>query len=145
VAEAAGIAVDNGITTDERFRTSAPDVYAAGDVAFVRHPRYGRHIRVEHWDTAKSHGAAAARAMLGGDEPYEQLPYFFSDQYDLGLEYVGLHSPDDEVTIRGSLADQRFQVFWTGADGTVTAGMHVNDWDAIATIRDVVAGHQAVA
>ena len=69
LAEAAGLAVDDGIVTDELLRTSAPDVYAAGDVASVAHPRYGRHVRVEHWDTALAQGPAAARSMLGGDDP----------------------------------------------------------------------------
>jgi 3-phenylpropionate/trans-cinnamate dioxygenase ferredoxin reductase subunit len=76
--------------------------------------------------------------MLGTGEPYSKRPYFFTDQYDLGMEYVGLHDPGDELVIRGSLEDARFQAFWLGPDGGVTAGMHVNDWDAIGPIRDVV-------
>jgi 3-phenylpropionate/trans-cinnamate dioxygenase ferredoxin reductase subunit len=138
LAEAAGLATDDGIVTDDRLRTSAPDVYAAGDVASVAHPRYGRHLRVEHWDTAIAQGTAAARSMLGRDEPYTRLPYFFSDQYDLGLEYVGHHAPGDELVIRGSLEDEKFQAFWVAGDGTLSAGMHVNDWDAIGPIRELV-------
>ena len=82
--------------------------------------------------------------MLGKGEPYTRLPYFFSDQYDLGLEYVGLHGPADELVIRGSLDDARFQAFWIAADGTVSAGMHVNDWDAIEPIRAIVEGRTRV-
>jgi 3-phenylpropionate/trans-cinnamate dioxygenase ferredoxin reductase component len=138
LAEAAGIDVDNGIVVDEHLRTSAPDVFAAGDVASAFHPTYARHVRVEHWDNAQAQGAAAARAMLGIGGSYTKLPYFFSDQYDLGMEYVGLHDPDDELVIRGSLDDGRFQAFWIGADGSVSAAMHVNDWDAIDPIRAIV-------
>ena len=104
LAEAAGIAVDDGILVDELLRTSADAVYAAGDVANTLHPRYGR-IRVEHWDNAIGQGEAAARSMLGKGEPYAKLPYFFTDQYDLGMEYVGHHDSADELTIRGSLED----------------------------------------
>ena len=76
--------------------------------------------------------------MLGHGEPYAKLPYFFSDQYDLGLEYVGLHGPGDELVLRGSLEEARFQAYWLAADGSVTAAMHVNDWDAIDGIRTLV-------
>jgi 3-phenylpropionate/trans-cinnamate dioxygenase ferredoxin reductase subunit len=138
LAEAAGLEIEDGIVADERLRTSAPDVFVAGDVASARHPRYGRRVRVEHWDNAQEQGAAAARSMLGAAEPYARLPYFFSDQYDLGLEYVGLHDPGDELVIRGSLAEACFQAFWLAPDGTVSAGMHVNDWDAIGPIRALV-------
>jgi 3-phenylpropionate/trans-cinnamate dioxygenase ferredoxin reductase subunit len=138
LAEAAGLDIDDGIVTDELLRTSAPGVFAAGDVASAWHPRYGRRVRVEHWDNAQAQGAAAARSMLDLGEPYDKVPYFFSDQYDLGLEYVGLHDPADEVVIRGSLDEARFQAFWIGPDGRVTAGMHVNDWDAIEPIRTLV-------
>jgi 3-phenylpropionate/trans-cinnamate dioxygenase ferredoxin reductase subunit len=138
LAEAAGLEIEDGIVADERLRTSAPDVFVAGDVASARHPRYGRRVRVEHWDNAQEQGAAAARSMLGAAEPYSKLPYFFSDQYDLGLEYVGLHDPGDELVIRGSLAEACFQAFWLAPDGTVSAGMHVNDWDAIDPIRALV-------
>jgi 3-phenylpropionate/trans-cinnamate dioxygenase ferredoxin reductase subunit len=138
LAEAAGLELDNGVAASELLETSAPGVYAAGDVASAQHPVYGRRVRVEHWDNAKAQGAAAARSMLGNGEPYAKLPYFFTDQYDLGMEYVGLHSPEDELVLRGSLEEAKFQVFWTAADGTVTAGMHVNDWDAIGPIREIV-------
>jgi 3-phenylpropionate/trans-cinnamate dioxygenase ferredoxin reductase component len=144
LAEAAGLDVDNGVVTSELLETSAAGVYAAGDVASALHPVYGRHVRVEHWDNAKAQGAAAGRSMLGTGEPYAKLPYFFTDQYDLGMEYVGLHGPEDELVLRGSLEEQRFQAFWTAADGTVTAGMHVNDWDAIGPIREIVGRREAI-
>jgi len=137
LADAAGLAVDDGIDVDELLRTSAEDVFAAGDVASTPHPRYGR-IRVEHWDNAIGQGEAAARSMLGKGEPYTKLPYFFTDQYDLGMEYVGHHGAADELTIRGSLEDANFRAYWTAADGHVTAAMHVNDWDAIDPMRELV-------
>ncbi len=138
LAEAAGIAIDDGIAADALLRTSAADVFVAGDAAAAEHPRYGRRVRTEHWDNAIAQGEAAARSMLGHGEPYAKLPYFFSDQYDLGLEYVGLHGPGDELVLRGSLEEARFQAFWLAADGSVTAAMHVNDWDAIDGIRTLV-------
>jgi len=138
LAASGGLTIADGIVVDEHLRTSAPDVFAAGDVASALHPRYRRHVRVEHWDNAQAQGVAAARSMLGAGAPYAQLPYFFSDQYDVGLEYVGLHEPADELVIRGSLDDGRFQALWHAADGTVSAGMHVNDWDAIGPLRTLV-------
>jgi len=138
LARDAGLRVESGVLVDERLRASAPHVYAAGDVANHLHPTLGRRIRVEHWDTAIGQGEVAARNMLGGDEAYTRLPYFFTDQYDLGMEYVGNVGPDgyDEVILRGDPAD-RFTAFWLGGD-RVLAGMHVNDWDAIDPIRAIV-------
>ena len=138
LAEAGGLLVDDGIVSDELLRTSAPAVFAAGDVASAFHPRYGRHIRVEHWATAADQGVAAARNMLGAGEAYTKVPSFFSDQYDLGLEYFGRHTAGDELLVRGDVRSGRFQAFWTAADGHVTAGMHGNDWDAGAAIRELV-------
>ena len=137
LAEAAGLEVGDGILVDELLRTSADAVYAAGDVANTLHPRYGR-IRVEHWDNAIAQGEAAARSMLGKGEPYAKLPYFFTDQYDLGMEYVGRHEASDELTIRGSLEERNFRAYWSAPDGHVTAAMHVNDWDAIDPMRELV-------
>ena len=137
LAEAAGLEIGDGILVDELLRTSADAVYAAGDVANTLHQRYGR-IRVEHWDNAIAQGEAAARSMLGKGEPYAKLPYFFTDQYDLGMEYVGRHEPSDELTIRGSLEERNFRAYWSAPDGHVTAAMHVNDWDAIDPMRELV-------
>ena len=99
LAAAAGLDVEDGIVVDEHLRASAPDVFAAGDVARALHPRYGRHVRVEHWANALHQGPAAARSMLDAGEPYSRLPYFFSDQYTLGMEYVGLHAPTDTLVV----------------------------------------------
>jgi NADPH-dependent 2,4-dienoyl-CoA reductase/sulfur reductase-like enzyme len=138
LAAKAGLVVDHGIVVDACLRASDPHVYAAGDVATHDHPGLGR-IRVEHWDTAIHQGRHAARSMLGHDVPYTRQPYFFTDQYDLGLEYVGHVGPAgyDEVVIRGSLTDRVFTALWIKGR-RVIAGMHVNDWDAIDTLRNLV-------
>jgi len=144
LGEAAGLEIDNGIVTDEHLRTSVPDVFAAGDVANAFHPYYGRRVRVEHWANALNQGPVAARSMLGGTEPYDKLPYFFTDQYDVGMEYIGLHGPDDRVVVRGSLTDTDFQVLWVDPDDHVTAGMHVNQWDTIEEIERVIRAGEPV-
>ena len=138
LAREAGLAVDNGVLVDERLRAEDPHVFAAGDVATHQHPTLGRRVRVEHWDTALEQAKVAARNILGQDEPYTRLPYFFTDQYDLGMEYVGHVGPDgyDEVVLRGDPGEQ-FAAFWLKG-GRVLAGMHVNDWDAIDPIRALV-------
>jgi 3-phenylpropionate/trans-cinnamate dioxygenase ferredoxin reductase subunit len=139
LAEAAGLATDNGIVVDARLAASAPDVFAAGDVANAWHPALGRWLRVEHWDTAIEQGKTVAHSMLGHEVSYDRMPYFFTDQYDLGMEYVGNVGPDgyDQVLVRGSTADDVFTAFWLRGD-LVLAGMHVNDWDAIDPIRELV-------
>jgi 3-phenylpropionate/trans-cinnamate dioxygenase ferredoxin reductase subunit len=143
LAADAGIAVDNGILVDSELRTSSPGVYAAGDVAHVDHPVLGRRVRVEHWDTAIKHGTIAAANLLGEHAVADHLPYFFTDQYALGLEYVGHPGPDgfDRVVTTGDTegpVEQRvFRVWWMRGD-RVVAGMHVNDWDAIDRIRELV-------
>lgn len=141
LAEAAGLRTDNGVVADERLRTSHPDVYAAGDVANAFHPVLGRHLRVEHWENAIQQGRTAARNLLGADEPYERLPYFFTDQYDLGMEYVGAVGPDgyDEVELRGDFDSRVFTAYWRKGE-RVVAGMHANDWDAIDEVRSAVTG-----
>ena len=139
LAEGAGLQVDNGVVVDEHLRASHPGVYAAGDVANAFHPVLGRHLRVEHWDNAIHQGRTAAVNMLGGvEEPYARQPYFFSDQYDLGMEYVG-GTPYgyDELVVRGDLAARVFTAFWL-KDGRVLAGMHANDWDAGDDLRRAV-------
>ena len=137
LAEQAGLAVDNGILVDATLRTADPDVYAIGDVANQDHPVLGRRIRVEHWDTAIEQAKVAAGNLLGDGKPYERLPYFFTDQYDLGMEYVGHAGPGARAIIEGDVDALKFQVFYV-EDGLVTAGMHVNDWDAIDGIRKQV-------
>ena len=139
LAEATGLAVDDGILVDERMRTSHPDVFAAGDVARARHPALGRSIRVEHWDNAIRQGRVAGSTMAGAEATVTDLPYFFTDQYDLGMEYVGDIGPDgyDEVVIRGDVAKRVFTAFWV-AGGKVVAAMQANDWDASDTLRPAV-------
>ena len=139
LAEAAGLKTDNGIVVDECLRASHPDVFAAGDVANAYHPRLGRHVRVEHWDNAIEQGRTAARNMLGAEQPYERLPYFFTDQYELGMEYVGSVGPEgyDEVVLRGDVPGGVFTAFWLKG-GSVLAGMQANDWDATDAIRRIV-------
>ena len=137
LAEAAGIKIDNGIVVDEHLRSSAENVYAAGDVANAWHPFYKQQIRVEHWANALNQGPAAARAMLGDEAGYERLPYFFSDQYDVGMEYSG-HAIDwDEVVIRGSRDSGEFVAFWL-QDGRVAAGMNVNVWDVNQHVQELI-------
>ena len=143
LATAAGIAVDNGVLVDAGLHTSAPGVFAAGDVANVDHPVLGHRLRVEHWDTAIKHGTVAATNLLGGNALADHLPYFFTDQYALGVEYVGNPGPEgfDRVVITGDTdgpVEQRtFRVWWMRGR-RVVAGMHVNDWDAIDRVRELV-------
>jgi 3-phenylpropionate/trans-cinnamate dioxygenase ferredoxin reductase subunit len=129
LAEAAGLEVQNGVVTDEHLATSAPDLYAAGDVASVFYPRYGAHIRLEHWAGALNQGPAAARNMLGQGAPYDETPYFYSDQYDFGMEYRGWAPAYDRVVFRGSTAARTFIAFWL-KDGVPLAAMNGNVWDA---------------
>jgi 3-phenylpropionate/trans-cinnamate dioxygenase ferredoxin reductase component len=140
LAEAAGLTIDNGIAVDASLRTSAADVFAAGDVANAWHPRYRQRIRSEHWANALNGGPAAAKAMLGQDLTYDRLPYFYSDQYDLGFEYVGWVAPgeQDDVVLRGNVEGRAFHAFWVKGD-VVQAGMHVNLWDeGIDPVKEVV-------
>ncbi len=137
LAEAAGLELDNGILVDGTLRSSDPDVFAAGDVANVLHPFYGRRVRVEHWANALNQGPAAARNMLGREQHYERLPYFFSDQYDVGMEYSGLASASDEVVVRGDLAARELIAFWI-SDDRVVAGMNVNVWDVTDPIQALI-------
>jgi len=137
LAEDAGLAVDDGVLVDERLQTSAPGVFAAGDVARARHPFYDATVRVEHWATALNQGPAAARSMLGGAEPYDRLPYFYSDQYDVGMEYTGWAQDWDRVVFRGDPASREFIAFWLRGD-RVLAGMNVNVWDVTDAIERLI-------
>lgn len=139
LAESAGIEVDNGVLVDASLRSSDPDVYAAGDVANALNPLYGKHIRVEHWANALNQPQAAAKAMLGQSVAYERVPYFYSDQYDLGMEYTGYVEPDayDQVVFRGDTDGREFIAFWL-AEGRVLAGMNVNVWDVTDQIQALV-------
>jgi len=139
LADAAGLQVSNGIITSAQLRTSDPDIYAAGDVANAFHPLLGKHIRVEHWYNALHQPPAAARAMLGHDVAYDRVPYFYTDQYDLGMEYAGYVEPGgyDQVVFRGDVGRREFIAFWLSG-GRVLAGMNVNIWDVNDTIKAIV-------
>jgi 3-phenylpropionate/trans-cinnamate dioxygenase ferredoxin reductase component len=139
IAADAGLEVDNGILADEMLRTSDPDIFAAGDVANALNPLLGRRIRVEHWANALAGGPAAARSMLGTGAPYDPVPYFFSDQYDLGMEVAGLPEPGtyDDVVYRGDKESLEFIAFWL-AERVVVAGMNVNIWDVNEDIQALI-------
>jgi 3-phenylpropionate/trans-cinnamate dioxygenase ferredoxin reductase component len=132
-----GLAVDNGIVVDEHLRASVPGVFAAGDVANAHHPFYGERIRVEHWANALNQGPAAARNMLDQSAAYERLPYFFSDQYEVGMEYTGFAPAWDRVVFRGDPATREFVAFWLVGD-RVVAGMNVNVWDVTDPIKRLI-------
>jgi 3-phenylpropionate/trans-cinnamate dioxygenase ferredoxin reductase subunit len=137
LAQDAGLEIDNGVVCDERLRTSSERVFAAGDVANAQHPFFGRRIRVEHWANALNQAPAAARNMLGRGEPYERLPYFFSDQYDVGMEYSGYATEWDEIVFRGDPRTREFIAFWL-KDDRVLAGMNVNVWDVTGDIQALI-------
>ena len=145
LAEAAGLPVSNGVVVDAALRSADPDVFAAGDVASAMHPVLGRHIRVEHWANALNQPQAAARAMLGQDVAYDNVPYFYTDQYDLGMEYAGYVEPGryDQVVFRGDVDRREFIAFWL-ADGRVLAGMNVNIWDVNDTVQALVRSGRTV-
>jgi len=143
LAAQAGVATGDGILADEQLRTSAPGVFAAGDVVSAQHPFYGERIRVEHWANALEQGPAAARNMLGREQAYERLPYFFSDQYDVGMEYTGYAPTWDRVVFRGDPAAREFIAFWLAGD-RVVAGMNVNVWDVVDPIQRLIRERVAV-
>lgn len=137
LAQDAGLDVQDGILVNERLQSSAPNVFAAGDVARAWHPFYEQRIRVEHWSNALNQGPAAARAMLGEPVSYERIPYFYSDQYEVGMEYSGYAPVWDEVVFRGNREDGEFVAFWL-LDGRVVAGMNVNVWDVNEQIQALI-------
>ena len=143
LAEDAGLAVDNGVVVDERLQTSVPNVFAAGDIARASHPFFGERIRVEHWANALNQGPAAARAMLGEPVSFDRIPYFFSDQYDVGMEYSGYAPHWDKVVFRGNRDDGEFIAFWL-QDDHVIAGMNVNVWDVNEHVQALIRSGQAV-
>lgn len=139
LAEEAGLDILNGVLTDAALRTSAPDVYAAGDVANPFHPVLQRHLRSEHWANALNAGKVVARSMLGQPASFDDIPYFYTDQYDLGMELSG-YAPlmtDAELVVRGDLDAREFIAFWTD-DGRVVAGMNVNVWDVNETVQALI-------
>ncbi|UWE08557.1 NAD(P)/FAD-dependent oxidoreductase [Actinacidiphila bryophytorum] len=150
LAEVAGLALASreeggGIKVDASLRTSDPDIFAAGDVANAEHPLFGGRLRVEHWANALNGGPAAAKAMLGREVAYDRVPYFFTDQYDLGMEYSGYVAPGgyDQVVCRGDVGKREFIAFWL-REGRVLAGMNVNVWDVTEQIQHLVRSGRAV-
>ena len=128
LAREAGLAVDNGILVDEFLTTSDPRIFAAGDVANAWHPLLGARLRVEHWDNAIKQGLAVAGTMLGTPTAFTQLPFFYSDQYEFGMEYRGHATTWDQVVFRGDPASREFLAFWLH-QGRVLAAMNANIWD----------------
>ncbi|MEU8529821.1 MULTISPECIES: NAD(P)/FAD-dependent oxidoreductase [Streptomyces] len=150
LAENAGLALvdradGGGIAVDASLRTSDPDIFAAGDVAAAQNPLLHTRIRVEHWANALNGGPAAALAMLGRNVSYDRVPYFFSDQYDLGMEYSGWAPPGsyDQVVARGDVGKREFIAFWL-REGRVVAGMNVNVWDVTEAIQKLIRSGAAV-
>jgi 3-phenylpropionate/trans-cinnamate dioxygenase ferredoxin reductase subunit len=143
LARDAGLTLDNGIVVDEFLRTSAPDIFAAGDVAATWNTRYNRRIRVEHWANALNQGPIAALNMLDKKREYNKLPYFYSDQYDLGMEYHGYAADWDQVVLRGDITRHEFLAFWL-KHGRVIAGMNANIWDQDDDIKILIRGGATV-
>ncbi|HEY0621263.1 MAG TPA: FAD-dependent oxidoreductase [Kribbella sp.] len=151
LAEAAGIEVasrenGSGIVTGPNLQTSAPNVFAAGDVVRWDHPLLGRSVRVEHWSNAKDSGVAAAKAMLGQEVAHDAIPFFFTDQYDLGMEYAGdvPRGASYDVVLRGDPASGAYLAFWVDEDNRVLAGMHVNTWGAIDGVQELIRSKKQV-
>jgi 3-phenylpropionate/trans-cinnamate dioxygenase ferredoxin reductase subunit len=139
LAEQAGLALgDGGVLVDSSLRTSDPDIFAVGDIAAAEHPLFGTRIRTEHWANALKQPAVAAAGMLGKPAQYDELPYFFTDQYDLGMEYVG-HAPNyEKVVFRGDVDKREFTAFWLDGDDRVLAGMNVNIWEGLDDIKQLI-------
>ncbi|WP_433623381.1 NAD(P)/FAD-dependent oxidoreductase [Nocardia sp. CA-120079] len=140
LAANAGLATDGGVLVDASLATSDPDIVAVGDIADAQHPVLGRRIRVEHWANALNQPAVAAQTMLGKSASYERLPYFFTDQYDLGMEYIGYAATSEyaRVVVRGDVAKREFVAFWLDAENRVLAGMNVNIWDVTDRIKELI-------
>jgi 3-phenylpropionate/trans-cinnamate dioxygenase ferredoxin reductase subunit len=145
LARKAGLDIDRGVVTDAALRTSDKHVFAAGDIVQWPHPILAEQIRVEHWANANDSGVAAAKSMLGHDVAYDALPFFFSDQYDIGLEYVGYAAPDldHELVVRGDPASREFMAFWL-RDGRMLAAMHMNMWDSLEPVQPLIASRKAL-
>ncbi|OBJ69974.1 FAD-dependent oxidoreductase [Mycobacterium sp. 1274756.6] len=145
LAEQAGLeTADGGVAVDAGLRSSDPDIYAVGDIAAAQHPLLDARIRTEHWANALKQPAVAAAGMLGQSAEYTELPYFFTDQYDLGMEYVG-HAPHyAQVVTRGDVAGREFVAFWLDEDSRVLAGMNVNIWEGLDDIKALIRAKTAV-
>ncbi len=146
LAEQAGLSTgDGGVLVDASLRTSDHDIYAVGDIAAAEHPLFGSRIRTEHWANALKQPAVAVAGMLGEQAEYTELPYFFTDQYDLGMEYVGHTSSLDRVVFRGDVDSREFVAFWLDGEDRVLAGMNVNVWDVLDDIKSLIRSKKAVS
>lgn len=144
LAEQAGLAVDNGVLVDAQGRNGDPRVFATGDVANAEHPSMGRRVRVEHWANALNQPAVVAAAVLGGQDTYDRQPYFFSDQFELGMEYTGLADPgQDQLVVRGDVGARELIAFWI-RDAKVVAGMNLNVWDVTDEIKELIVSGRVV-
>jgi 3-phenylpropionate/trans-cinnamate dioxygenase ferredoxin reductase subunit len=139
IAERAGLSTEHGgVLVDASLCTSNPDIYAVGDIAAAENPFYEQRIRTEHWANAQKQPTVAVSGMLGDSGQYNELPYFFTDQYDLGMEYAG-YAPDyQQVVFRGDKKARKFVAFWLNAEKHVLAGMQVNIWDALDDIKNLI-------
>jgi 3-phenylpropionate/trans-cinnamate dioxygenase ferredoxin reductase component len=144
LVETAGFEINDGLVVDAHLETNVPGVFAAGDVANAWHPFYGRGLRVEHWANALNQGPIAAKAMLGQNVTYDEIPYFFSDQYDAGMEYSGYATEWDEVVFRGDVKAREFIAFWL-KDERVVAGMNMNVWDVSDPIRELIRSRRPIS
>ncbi|NKY89257.1 NAD(P)/FAD-dependent oxidoreductase [Nocardia veterana] len=146
LAADAGLAVEGGVLVDESLASSDPDIVAVGDIADQQHPILGQRVRVEHWATALNQPAVAALTMLERPATYDRLPYFFTDQYDLGMEYTGFVAPgaNPSVVVRGDTASREFVAFWLDSGNRVLAGMNVNVWDVTDRIKELILGGEPV-
>ena len=143
LATSAGLALDNGILVDAQGRSSNPDIFGVGDVANAETPALGQRVRVEHWANALDRPPSVAKGLLGKAGDFDKLPFFFSDQYDLGLEYSGRSGREDDLVVRGDLDGREYVAFWLDGD-RVTAGMNVNVWDVQDDIQALIASHEPV-
>jgi 3-phenylpropionate/trans-cinnamate dioxygenase ferredoxin reductase subunit len=146
LAEAAGLTLaDGGVAVDPALRTSDPDIFAVGDIAAAEHPLLHTRIRTEHWANALKQPAVAVAGMLGSPGSYDELPYFFTDQYDLGMEYVGHAPPEARVVFRGDVPGREFTAFWVDDDERVLAGMNVNIWEGLDDIKAMIRDRQPLS
>ena len=143
LAVTAGLDLDNGVLVDAQGRSSDPDIFAVGDVANAETPAIGQRVRVEHWANALDRPPTVAKGVLGKPGDFDKLPFFYSDQYDLGLEYSGRGGREDDIVIRGDLDGREYLAFWLDGD-RVTAGMNVNVWDVQDDIQALIASRDAV-
>jgi 3-phenylpropionate/trans-cinnamate dioxygenase ferredoxin reductase subunit len=146
LAQAAGLTMgpDHGVLVDSSLRTSDPDIYAVGDIASEQHPLFGVRVRTEHWANALKQPAVAVAGMLGETAEYDELPYFFTDQYDLGMEYVGWAPDYERAVFRGDVDGREFVVFWLDDRNRVLAGMNVNVWDVLDDVKELIRAQSPV-